>query len=372
MKIQPFTLERYFAKYEFSAPYLLSCSDCEALSLKEVLEMADENSLKMWNDLKLGYTESQGHPVLREEVSKLYKNILPDDIMVITPEEGIFIAMHSLLEKGDHIITTFPGYQSLYEIANSLGCAVSRWTPREEHGWIFDINDFKQLVNDNTKLIVINFPHNPTGAILQEEELKEIVNIARQNNIIIFSDEMYRFLEHDQANRISSACDLYENAICLFGMSKSFALAGLRIGWLATKNSNLARKFAVLKDYTTICSSAPSEILAIIALRLKDNILKRNLVIINSNLKILDEFFANHIKYFDWHKPKAGPIGFPKFKSEVDVANICLDLVDKNGVMLLPGKVYGYKNNNFRIGFARKNMPEALTKFEEYLKENYF
>jgi len=370
MKIQPFKLERYFAKYEFSAPYLLSCSDCEALTKKELLEMADENSLKLWNDLKLGYTESQGHPILREEIAKLYQTIKPEQVLVITPEEGIFIAMNNLLKKGDHVVTTFPGYQSLYEIGNSLGCEVSKWTPKNENGWIFDIEDLKSLVRDDTKLIVINFPHNPTGATLQEKELREIIDVARQKNIVVFSDEMYRFLEHDQANRTSSACDLYDNAISLFGVSKSFALAGLRIGWLTTKNSDLLKNFATYKDYTTICSSAPSEILAIMALRAKDKILKTNLDIIENNLKILDEFFARHTKLFDWKRPKAGPIGFPTLKTNVDIADFCLDLVEKKGVMLLPSKVYDFKGNYFRVGFARRNMPEALEKLEEYLKEN--
>lgn len=372
MKIQPFKLERYFAKYEFSSPYLLSCSDCEPLSLKEVLAMADENSFKLWNDLNLGYTESQGHPTLREEIAGLYQTIKPEQVLVTTPEEGILIVMNNLLEKGDHVVTTFPGYQSLYEIANSLGCKVSKWVPKEDNGWIFDTNDFRRLVKDNTKLIVINFPHNPTGTTLQEQELKEIIDIARQKNIVVFSDEMYRFLEHDQANRTLSACDLYNKAISLFGMSKSFALAGLRIGWLTTKNSELSEKFAIYKDYTTICSSAPSEVLAIIALRAKNKILKRNLDIIDSNLKILSQFFARHAKLFDWHRPKAGSIGFPKLKADVDIAEFCLDLVEKKGVMLLPSKVYDFKSNNFRIGFARKNMPEALSKLEEYLKENCY
>jgi len=371
MKIQPFKLERYFAKYEFSAPYLLSCSDCEALSLKDLLGMADENSLKLWNDLKLGYTESQGHPILLKEIAKLHPTIQPEQVLVITPEEGIFIAMNNLLEKGDHVVTTFPGYQSLYEIANSLGCEVSKWTPKKENDWTFDIEDLKSLIRDDTKLIVINFPHNPTGATLQENELKEIIGIARQKNIILFSDEMYRFLEHDQVNRTSSACDLYDKAISLFGMSKSFALAGLRIGWLTTKNSEFIKKFFTYKDYTSICSSAPSEILAIIALRAKEKIFKRNLNMINSNLKILDEFFAKHTKLFDWHRPKAGPIGFPTLKVKIDIADFCLDLVEKKGVMLLPSKVYDFKGNYFRIGFARKNMSEALEKLEEYLKENY-
>lgn len=371
MKIQPFKLERYFAKYEFSAPYLLCCSDCEALSLKEVLSMADENSLKMWSDLKLGYTESQGNPILREEVSKLYQTIKPEEVLIFTPEEGIFVAMNNILERGDHVITTFPGYQSLYEIANSLGCEVSKWIPKEVKGWIFDINDLSALIKDNTKLIVINFPHNPTGATLQENELQQIIDVAIQNNIIIFSDEMYRFLEYDEANQITSMCDLYDNAISLFGMSKSFALAGLRIGWLTTKNSNLFKKFATYKDYTTICSSAPSEVLAIIALKAKIKILERNLGIINENLKLLDEFFDDYTKIFEWYRPKAGPIAFPKLKVDNDISNFCLDLLEKKGVMLLPSKVYDYDSNNFRLGFARKNMPEALSKLKEYIDENY-
>ncbi|MCB9791033.1 aminotransferase class I/II-fold pyridoxal phosphate-dependent enzyme [Candidatus Nomurabacteria bacterium] len=237
--------------------------------------------------------------------------------------------------------------------------------------FIPDVNELKSLIRDDTKLIVINFPHNPTGATLQEKELKEIIDIARQKNIVVFSDEMYRFLEHDQANRTSSACDLYDSAISLFGMSKSFALAGLRIGWLTTKNSDLLKSFATYKDYTTICSSAPSEVLAIMALRAKDRILKRNLDLIENNLKVLDEFFAKHTKFFDWHKPKAGPIGFPTLKTNIDISDFCLDLVEKKGAMLLPSKVYDFKGNYFRICFARKNMQEPLEKLEEYLKENY-
>jgi len=371
MKIQPFKLERYFAKYEFSAPYLLCCSDCEALSLKEILALADENSLGMWNELKLGYTESQGHPLLREEVSKLYKTVKPEDVMIAAPEEAIFIAMNNILQKGDHVVVTFPGYQSLYEIANSIGCEISRWAPRKQNGLVFDTDDLQKLIKPDTKLIVINFPHNPTGATIGEEDLKKIVDIARQNNIILFSDEMYRFLEHDAAVRTSSACDLYENAVSLFGLSKSFALAGLRIGWLAAKNAELLKRFVTFKDYTTICSNAPGEILAIMALRAKNKIFERNLGIIDHNLKLLDEFFAARTGLFKWHRPCASPIAFPELKSDIGASAFCHDLVEKKGVLLLPADQYDYAGNNFRIGFARKNMPEALAKFKEFVDENY-
>lgn len=166
MKIQPFKLERYFAEHEFSAPYLMCASDCEALSMDELLGIADEDSLKMWKDLRLGYTESQGSHVLREEISWLYEKIKPEEILILTPEEGIYIAMTTILKKGDHVVATFPGYQSLYEIADSLGCEVSKWMPKEEKGWAFEIDDLRDLVRDKTKLIVVNFPHNPTGATL--------------------------------------------------------------------------------------------------------------------------------------------------------------------------------------------------------------
>jgi aspartate/methionine/tyrosine aminotransferase len=369
MKIQPFKLERYFAKYEFSAPYLLCCSDCEPLTLKEVLSWADEETLKLWKNLWLGYTESQGHPLLREEVTKLYKTIKPQNVLIVTPEEGIFITMNVILEKGDHIIVTFPGYQSLYEIADSLNCEVTKWIPNEEKEWDFDIKFLETQIKKNTKLIVINFPHNPTGSLVNKEKFQKILNIAKERNIFVFSDEMYRFLEYNPKERLDCASDLYENAISLFGVSKSFALAGLRIGWLITKNQEFFRKLAVFKDYTTICSSAPSEILALIALRARDKILKRNIDIINKNLNILDNFFKKYSSLFSWVRPKAGTIAFPKFLGSQKISEFCLDLVEKKGVMLLPSDVYDFMGNNFRIGFGRKNMLKSLAKLEEYIKK---
>jgi aspartate/methionine/tyrosine aminotransferase len=370
MKIQPFKLERYFAAHEFSAPYIMCASDCEALTLSELLAMSDKESWKMWPGLKLGYPESQGHRVLREEISRLYKNIGPDDVLTLTPEEGIYIAMTTILEKGDHVVVTFPGYQSLYEIANTIGCEVSKWVPRENNGWVFDIDDLRDLVKDETKLIVVNFPHNPTGATISRAELETIVGIAAQRDAVLFSDEMYRFLEYDEAIRLPSACDLSDRAVSLFGLSKSFALAGLRIGWLTTKNTALFKRFASFKDYTTICSSAPSEILAIIALRAKDRILKQNLGLIGLNLKLLDAFFVGHANLFEWHKPKAGPIAFPRLKSDIPISAFCTNLLAKKGVLLLPADQFGFEGNNFRVGFARLNLPEALEKLGEYINEN--
>jgi len=367
--IKQFKLERYFAEYEFRVRYILCASDMEPLGMDELLSMGDDECRRLWRELQLGYTESAGHPVLRGEIAGLYSGIGAEDVLVLAPEEGIFVAMNTLLEPSDHIIVTFPGYQSLYEIARSLDCEVTVWMPEESTGWRFDLNFLKKSIKENTKMIVINLPHNPTAALISANEFGQILEIAGENNIYLFSDEMYRFLEYDPSNRLPSACELYENAVTLFGMSKSFALAGLRIGWLITKNRNLYSRFAKFKDYTTICSSAPSEILALAGLRAKEKIIKRNLEIINNNLSLLDEFFLRHDPILRWNRPKAGSIAFPKLLADKSSSDLCKELIEEQSVLLLPDSVYDYNGNNFRIGFGRTNMPEALGRFDRYLKK---
>ncbi|MDR2586312.1 MAG: aminotransferase class I/II-fold pyridoxal phosphate-dependent enzyme [Prevotellaceae bacterium] len=369
MKITPFALERYFAKHEFTAPYLLCCSDCEALTMSDLLTLADESSLRLWQDLKLGYTESMGHPLLREEIVQLYDSITPNEVLVTVPEEGIYIAMNNLLQQGDHIVVTGPGYQSLSEVATSLGCNISFWMPKweERNGWQFKIEDMLCLVTKNTKLIVINFPHNPTGCVLCEAEMNKVVEIARERNMSIFSDEMYRYLEHDPSLRLPSVAEIYEKGIALSGLSKSFALPGLRIGWLISKDKTLLQSCAYFKDYTTICSSAPSEVLGLIGLRAKEQILKRNIEIISKNLNLLDTFFNRYAHLFAWHRPLASTIALPKLLINKPVTSYCDDLIEKSGVMLLPAPLFGLDDQYFRIGFGRKNLPEALARWEAHL-----
>ncbi|MBI2029537.1 aminotransferase class I/II-fold pyridoxal phosphate-dependent enzyme [Candidatus Gottesmanbacteria bacterium] len=369
MNIKPFKLERYFAKYEFSAKYLLCSSDCDGLAQKELLEWADSETKELWNSLKLGYTESLGNPLLRKEVAKLYETITHENVLITTPEEGIFIAFNTMLRSGDHVVCTFPGYQSLYQIAQSIGCEVTKWNPEEQNGWNFNINQLKKIVKANTKLIIINFPHNPTGYLPSNEELLQIVNFAKENNISIFSDEMYRFLEYNQDDRLDSVSDLYDNSVSLFGMSKTFGMAGVRIGWLVTKNKSLYSKMSEFKDYTTICSSAPSEILSIIALRNKDKIIMRHLKRIERNLQLLDVFFNKFSNIFSWSKPKAGTICFPKLLINKSAYEFCEQVIKDTGIMLLPSTVYDYDDKHIRIGFGRENMPEVLSKLEEYLSK---
>jgi aspartate/methionine/tyrosine aminotransferase len=367
MKLQSYKLERYFAAHEFKTRYFLSGSDCEPLSLQELLALGDADSLRLWETLKLGYTESAGHPLLRQEIAQLYQQARADDVLVVTPEEGIFITMNALLSAGDHIIATFPGYQSLYEVARAIGCQVTLWTPQEGTEWRFDLAWLKEQIRPNTRLLVVNFPHNPTGALPSQADFAAIARLAAERGIILFSDEMYRLLEHDPRDRLPSAADLYDRAIALSGMSKTFGLAGLRLGWLVCRDQSMLHEIAGYKDYTTICSSAPSEILALLALRAKEPIIARNLRIVQDNLALLDPFFARHQHRFAWIRPRAGTIAFPRLLGGRSASDFCAELREGPGILLLPGEVYEDAGNHFRVGFGRANMPEALGKLEEWL-----
>jgi len=371
MLLKPFKLERYFAEYEFTSKYLLSASDCDGLSQRALLEMADEEMKRMWDDLTLGYTNNQGLPLLRSEIVKLYKNISSTNILITAPEEGIFIALNTLLAPGDHVISVFPSYQSLYEIPQSLGCEVTRWLPEKSLGWRFNPEFLRNNIKNNTKLIIINFPHNPTGSLPSQEEFTKIISIAKEKGIYILSDEMYRLFEFDISNRLPAICDVYDKGISLSGMSKTFGMAGVRIGWLITKDKDLFAKMQVFKDYTTVCSSAPSEILSVIALRVKGTIIQKHINRLRGNLALLDDFFGKYHDFFDFVRPKGGSVCFPKLLKNVSAVDFCQKSVIETGILLLPSGLFDYNDNHIRIGFGRENMPEVLSKFEGFVKK-YF
>ncbi len=371
MKIEPFALERYFARYEFTARYLLSCSDCEAMPMAELLAMADDATRDLWDHLRLGYTDSQGHPLLREAIADIYEEIRPEDILVTVPEEGIFLLMQALLNPGDHVVCTFPGYQSLYAVAQSIGCSVSYWTADESRDWRFAIDRLESILQNSTRLVVTNFPHNPTGYLPPREDFEALVNLLRQRNIPLLSDEMYRFLELNEEDRLPAACDLYAQAISLFGLSKTFGLPGLRIGWIATRNQALRDRMGRLKDYTTICSSAPSEILGLMALQNRETIVARQKDRLQKNKGALDQFFRSHSGTITGQSPSAGPLCFPHLQAVADTYTFCEELVQETGIMLVPSRLFAYGDRHVRIGLGRENFPEVLTRFGDYLKMRF-
>ena len=368
MQITPFKLERYFARYEFNVKYLLCSSDCESLSVSDLLVFepeADEDLKRHW----LGYTESSGAPSLRQEISRIYTGIQAEQVLVHSgAEEAIFLFMHAVLQPGDHVVVHWPCYQSLFEIARSIGCEVSFWEAHPQNQWALDLDELKRSLRPNTRAVIVNTPHNPTGYLMPQADYRALNTLAQERGIMLFSDEVYRELEFDPADRLPSACELNPSAVSLGVMSKAYGLAGLRIGWIATYNAQVTARMAALKDYTTICSSAPSEYLAELALRHRGQIAGRNLKIILDNLSLLDVFFVAQADRFEWVRPRAGPIAFPRLIGE-EVEQFCHHLVTSAGVLLLPGTMYDHPGNHFRLGFARKNMPQALEQLEQFLEQ---
>jgi aspartate/methionine/tyrosine aminotransferase len=366
MNLPPFKLERYFAKYEFNTEFLLCSSDCEAMSIADLLAFEDSVAEKFQNTW-LGYTESQGSPALRNEICNLYTTMQPENILVHTGAgEAIYLFMHAMLTANDHVIVHTPNYQSLSEVAKGIGCQVSPWIAREENGWALDVNELRDLMLPNTKAIVINTPHNPTGYLMSRADFDALNKFVQEKNLLLFSDEVYRESEYDITTLLPAACDYGEHAVSLGVTSKTYGLAGLRIGWIATKNKKVYENMAALKDYTTICNSAPSEFLAEVAMRHRTKLAERNLEIIRYNLTIVDDLFTRYSSLFTWVRPQAGSMGFPKLLKG-DIEEFCDDLVRKAGVLLLPGTMYDDSRNHFRMGLGRKNLSQAVQRLEGFL-----
>ncbi len=368
MNIAPFKIEEYFTQYEFSVRYMMGSSDPETYTLSELIAMADSESLSLWNHLALGYTEYQGLPLLRAEISKLYSGLDQNHVLVYSgAEEAIYIIMRVLLKSDDHVVVVTPCYNSHKEIPKAIGARVTELSLSCRNGhWSLDLEKLSSLVTDQTKLIIINFPHNPTGFQPSLETFQSIVDIAKQHNTYLLSDEVFRLSEQDPRDQLPNAVDCYEKALSLGVMSKSFGLAGLRIGWVASQMQNLLKDFMSYKNYTSMCNSAPSEILALIAMRNKQQILERNRTIAKTNLDLLDNYFQRNSDIYQWERPRAGFIGFPKLKLKVNIETFARRFVEEENVLILPDTLFDYSDNRFRIGYGRRYFPETLNRLERF------
>lgn len=366
MDINTFLLEEFYEKHEFSAPHLLSQSDCQSMSIDDLLSLdpgVRSDFLATW----LGYTEAKGDPHLRAAISALYESITPDEVLVHSgAEEAIHNFMQVFLEPGDHVIYLAPAYQSLYDVAVSLDCEVSPWRLEQgENGWFLDMDLLPDLIRPSTRLIVINTPHNPTGYSLSAAQLAQVASIADENGIFVFCDQVYKGLEwSDGPHRWF--CDICDNSLSLGVMSKSYGLPGLRIGWIATRDQVLYKKLLNYKCYTTICNSAPSEFLATIALRHHGGILDRNIALIQENIDFAAEFFDRHQELFVNNEPQAGPIAFHKYLGKDSVEDFCASLLESQGVLLLPGSVYGV-DGYVRMGYGRADFQDCLIRLDRFL-----
>jgi aspartate/methionine/tyrosine aminotransferase len=366
MQITPFRIEEYMGKYEFSAPYLLSSSDAESQTIEELLAL-EPGARDAFLKHGCGYTEAPGAPWLREALATIYRQIRPQQLVVVSAaEEAIFLFYHAILRPQDHVIVETPCYESALTVAKSTGAAVSEWRRKAENGWAHDLPALASMIRPNTRALYINTPHNPTGLLMNPEVFQGLFELAARQGIFVFCDEVYREMEHDPARRLPAACDLYDRAISLGSVSKTYGLPGLRLGWLVSRDVALLEQIVSLKHYTTICSSAPSEYLTALAFRHRQKLIDRNLPIVLRNLRQLTSFIARHGELFSWTPPNAGTIGFVRLSGARDVQAFCEKLVREAGVLLLPGTVYD-EPGHIRFGYGRQNMPDSLARFEAWL-----
>ena len=370
-----FALEAYFSKWEFTAKHHMTASDAESLTINQLLDLAGlpKDSL---NDLWLGYTETYGAPDLRQAIADTYDNMTSRNILCFAgAEEGVYIAMRVLLSKQDHAIVIVPNYQAAETIPLDI-CEVSGVALDADNDWHLDLDDIRAAIKPNTKLISINFPNNPTGAIMPADDYAELIEICRENDLYLFSDEVYRLIELDAAKRIDQAADVYEKGISLNVMSKAYGLPGLRIGWIACQDTDLLEQFERYKHYLSICNAAPSERLAVIALSVKDQILQRNRALLRKNADILDTFFSRYKDLFEWKRPDGSCVSYTRYIGRGSVESFCQSLVEENGVLLLPSSIYHSElmespTDRFRIGLGRRNINNGLKAFGDYLDRHH-
>ncbi|MFH2115731.1 MAG: pyridoxal phosphate-dependent aminotransferase, partial [Spirochaetota bacterium] len=354
-----------------------------SMPVRDLLAL-DDTAADRLLDLRLGYTETRGAPSLREAIAAQYPGLGSyglggaglgaDGVLVHAgAEEGILNLCLAILQPDDRVVVNWPCYQSLAEIPSALGCEVVPWHLREVPAqggglrWTLDPGELPDLSGGRAKLIVLNMPHNPTGALLTRQEFEAVVSYARKTGAVLLVDEVYRRLERDPSRMLPSVCEAYENGVALDVMSKHSGLAGLRIGWLASGRADILDAVAQIKDYNSICSSGPSEVLAEVAIRNLDRIVARNRDIVEHNLLLLDRFFEERPDFATWTPPEGSSVAFPRLADGSDAELLAEALVAEAGVLLLPGKYYQADPARFRIGFGRANMPEALGKLATWL-----
>ena len=373
--LRPFALEVFFSKWEFTARHLLCASDMQSMTLSELLALADAGDRAAWDALYLGYTETWGSAGLRDTIAGTYESMAGSEILTfVGAEEGIFAAMHALLGPDDHAITVIPNYQSVESVPLSI-CETTGVALNPEREWELDLGQLRDALRPNTRVICINFPHNPTGKVIARGTLDEVISLCRARGIYLFSDEVYRLIERRPEMTLPQVADIYERGISLGVMSKAYGLPGIRVGWVACKDAEVLRRMERMKHYTSICGAAPSELLAQIALKARDRILARNRSLMARNLALLETFFAEYSDLFAWYLPDGGCIGFPRYLGRDGVEAFASKLVEQSGVLVVPASVYESDlgptpTDRFRIGYGRDNMDAGLAAMRAHLHKH--
>lgn len=362
-------IEQFFGRWESGVEHVACASDVDGLSMRALLQLADPETTALWEGLELGYTDTTGHPLLREAIAQQYAQTTAGEVTVCGggAAEALFLLANVLLGPGDHALVVWPAFESLHRIVPALGATTTPVTLDPEDGWHLDLDAVRQALRPTTRALFVNFPHNPTGALPSRRDFEALLALAREAGVTVVSDEVYRYLEYDTGATLPAACDLDDQAVSVGVMSKAYGLAGLRVGWLASRNRAVVDAARILKDYTSVCASAPAEILSLIALRAKDQLVERSRRIILTNLAQAESFFAAHRDAFEWDAPYAGPMAFPRLRLPVPVDTFVADLAREKGVLLLPGTVFDLTDNRLRFGLGRSSLPIALEHINDFL-----
>ncbi|HVX33181.1 MAG TPA: aminotransferase class I/II-fold pyridoxal phosphate-dependent enzyme [Solirubrobacterales bacterium] len=371
----PFRLEEYLGVWEFSAKHHLTASDAETLTIEELLGYADAEERERFRRLPLSYAPTWGGEELRAAIAELYEGLGPEHVLTFAgAEEALFWALQELAGPGDHALVTVPNYQSFETIPLTAGVEVEGIVLDPAAGWEPDVADIARRLRPTTKLVAVNFPNNPTGAICSPETWRALVELCEEHGATLLADEVYRGLETDEARRLPQAAELSPAAVSLNVMSKSYGLPGLRIGWLATRRRRLLERLERRKHYTSICNATPSEALATIALRNGAAIQGRNRDLIATNIPLFEALFAQHPEKLEWEAPAGGCVSFPRYPGDDGVETFCRDLVETEGVVLLPASVFASElgpvpTDRFRIGVGRRDPEAGLAALGRFLGE---
>jgi len=368
MKVDPFKVEKWLNAYELDVEINISETCVDPFTLREFLHLTGrEEFFEDFLDTKLTYGFIPGSPGLRSGLAKLYRNMGPENILVASGAIGAnFLVFYSLVEPGDTVISVHPTYQQLYSVAESFDANVKLLKLRMRDGWLPKIDELAGLVDDRTKLIVINNPNNPTGSLMDAETLHAISDIAEEIGAYLLDDESYRGLYVDPDESVPSVVEITDRGIATGSLSKTFSLTGLRLGWIAAKRSFI-EEFEDRRDYTTISNGMIDDALATIAVENIDLVLKRNLDILRTNYGILSEWVEGE-PLIDWVPPRAGTVAFLRHKLPISSEELCKRLMEEKDVLLVPGSCFDM-DGFLRIGFGNNTdvLLEGLSKFKELL-----
>lgn len=371
MKIKPFAVEEWMNAWETGAKYNIAETCVDSISLNELFELTKEDKEAFFNNFcqrRLTYGDIEGMKSFKEGVCKLYHTIRPEEIVSTHGATGAnHHVFYSLIEPGDRVISIMPTYQQLYSIPESYGADIQIVKLKKENRYLPDIDEIKKMMTSNTKMICINNPNNPTGALMETSYLEEIINIAREYDAYILCDEVYRHLTQSDV-WCDSIVDLYEKGISVSSMSKVFSLAGLRLGWIATHDQEVIRSCLSHRDYNLISCGMFDETVASLALKHSDLLLDRNRKIVRENLKILSDW-VNQEKHVHFVKPQAGTTALVYYDLPMDSYSFCEEMYHQTGAFVTPGDCFE-EPYSMRIGYAcdKKTLEYGLKSISEFLK----